>query len=75
MQNAVAANIRGLLAIRGTTRLDLAGALGWSESYLYRRLTGRAELTLDEFDLLCRTLQVTPSALLTPSAFTPGASR
>ncbi len=67
---AVIANIRSLLAIRGMSRATLAHSLGWSESGLYRRLTGRTTLTLDELDEFSSVLNVPVSDLLDPSAAT-----
>ncbi len=65
---AVIANIRALLATRGISRAALAHSLGWSESGLYRRLTNRTTLTLDELDELSSALNVPVSGLLDPTA-------
>jgi len=52
-----------------------AERIGHGETWLYRRLTGRAELTLSDLDVLCRELGLTPAALLSLAAETSTAKK
>jgi transcriptional regulator with XRE-family HTH domain len=60
----VAAAIRRALAQEGRSQGDLAQALGWSDPYLSRRLTGRVSFSLTDIELIATALDVPRSQLL-----------
>jgi transcriptional regulator with XRE-family HTH domain len=65
--NAIAvAEIRGELARRRMTQVELAAASGLGEVPLNRRLRGHVPLSLPDVDAIAAALGVPPSALLDP---------
>lgn len=61
---AVAAELRAEKGRRRVSQQTLADAIGRAQSYVSKRLSGEASLTVDEFVTLCLALDVRPEALL-----------
>lgn len=56
--DSVAAELRAEIARQRRTQGDLAQALGWTQQYLSRRLTGATPLSLDDVEKLARILGI-----------------
>ena len=63
-QKEMAAEIRLVLTRRDQTYKDLAAVLGWDYMRLWRKMSGRSPLTLDELDEIAAALKVTPVTLM-----------
>ena len=63
-QKGMASEIRAMLARRNQTYKDLAADLGWDYYRLWRKMSGRSPLTLDELDEIAAALRVTPVTLM-----------
>lgn len=59
-----ASAVRAELARRNMTRAELADALGWSRTTLWRRLAGTQPFDVDELTAVAAHLDVPLSALL-----------
>jgi transcriptional regulator with XRE-family HTH domain len=59
-RSRVAAELRAARAAGGVSQVALAEALGRAQSYVSRRLSGDAELTVEEFVQACGVLGVDP---------------
>lgn len=64
----VAAEVRAEMARQRRTQGDIAAALGWSQQFLSRRLTGDQPFALDEIEALASELGVPISQFSTPFA-------
>jgi transcriptional regulator with XRE-family HTH domain len=74
--DSVAAAIRDKLSEAGRSQSDLAAALGWSEPYLSRRLTGNVSFSLSDIERIATALDVPRSQLLgAPLPFARGAQK
>jgi len=74
MQNlseTVPAALRAELARRGIRKGAFAQQIGHDETWLYRRLTCRAEFTLSDLDLMCRELLIDPVELMCAATAIP----
>lgn len=60
-EEAVAAEIRGVLAKQGRKRGDVAGILGISPTYASRKLNGHVPFSIPEVFLIARALGVHPA--------------
>ena len=60
----IAEEIRALMARRRLSAVRLGVAIGRSQSYMSRRLTGEVPFDLDDLDAICATLDVPISALI-----------
>lgn len=60
----VAANVRGELARQRRTQTDLSQALGRSQPYVSRRLSGRVAFGVDEVESIAGWLGVPVSTLI-----------
>lgn len=63
----VAAEIRGHMARKQRTGVELARYLGITQTTLSRRLTGRTAFDLDEIALVAEWLELPISVLVTPA--------
>lgn len=61
---AVAAELRAEKGRRRVSQQALADAIGRAQSYVSKRLSGEASLSVDEFVTLCLALDVRPETLL-----------
>lgn len=61
---AVAAELRAEKGRKRVSQQALADAIGRAQSYVSKRLSGDASLTVDEFVTLCLALDVRPEELL-----------
>jgi transcriptional regulator with XRE-family HTH domain len=57
-QERIAAEVRAELARKNRSQGDLCAALGWSEAYLSRRLTGAVSFRIDELERIAAELGV-----------------
>jgi transcriptional regulator with XRE-family HTH domain len=72
-QRHIAAAIRAELGWQNLSQAHLASALGWTEAYLSRRLTGQVPFNLAEIAAIADQLGVAPSKFL--EATSPAAGR
>jgi transcriptional regulator with XRE-family HTH domain len=56
--DSVAAELRAEIARQRRTQGELALALGWTQQYLSRRLTGKTPLSVDDVEGLARVLGI-----------------
>jgi len=63
-QRYVASEIRAELGRQNLSQGNLATALGWTEAYLSRRLTGQVAFSLADIGAIARTLGVRASQFL-----------
>jgi transcriptional regulator with XRE-family HTH domain len=64
----VAAEVRAVMARQRRSQTDLASALGWSQPFLSRRLTGETAFNTDEIEQLAEILGVPISQLVMTGA-------
>ncbi len=64
LQGLISEEIRVLLIRRRMTARQLADRIGWSESQMSRKLTGRAGLTVHELERIAQGLSVPVADLL-----------
>jgi len=62
----VAAEVRAEMARQRRTQTDIGAAIGWSQQFLSRRLTGEQPFGIDEIEALAAELGV-PLAKLMPA--------
>ena len=65
LSEAVAAEVRRLLAERGLTGRELARRTNIPQPTIATKLSGKSALDLDDLDAICRVLEVSVSDLLT----------
>lgn len=58
MSSRVAGEVRAHLARKQLSGVRAAAALGWSQTYMSRRLSGKAPFTVDDLDALAQLLSV-----------------
>jgi transcriptional regulator with XRE-family HTH domain len=63
----VSMEIRAEMARQRRNQSDLASALGWTQVYLSRRLTGSVALSTDEIERIAMVLNVPVDQLVTPA--------
>lgn len=63
--------LRAELARRGISKGVFARRCGHDETWLYRRLNRRTELTLSDLDLMCGELELEPTEFLAIAAAAP----
>jgi transcriptional regulator with XRE-family HTH domain len=66
----VAAEVRAMIARRRTTANQVRQRLGWTQSYLSRRLTGRAAFDVNDLAQLAELFSV-PVVAFFPDTVTP----
>lgn len=64
--DSVAAEVRVHMARRQLSQLDLAVALGWSQPYLSRRLTGAVPWSTDDIERIAKELDIPVHELVSP---------
>jgi transcriptional regulator with XRE-family HTH domain len=55
--------VRVALAERGMSAAALARALGWPQSYLARRMSGRTPFDVEDLEHVARALDIAPDGL------------
>jgi transcriptional regulator with XRE-family HTH domain len=71
-QRHIAAAIRAELGWQNLSQANLALALGWTEAYLSRRITGQVPFTLADISAIAEQLGVPPGRLLETTSPGPG---
>lgn len=64
LRERVAGELRATLARKRISAAELARRLGWSQSYMARRVDGRQALDLDDLERIAAALDVEPAELL-----------
>ena len=62
----VAAEIKAELRRQDRSQSDLAAALGWTDNYLSRRLTGRTEFSLSDIEQIAGAFGLPVSQFVNP---------
>ena len=68
LRELVAGELRATLARKRISAAELARRLGWSQTYMARRVDGRAAIDMDDLEAIANVLQMPVTALL-PARF------
>lgn len=68
LADSVPALLRAELAKRNIRKSDFAAKLGVSEMWVYRRLTGAVDISLDDLQRMADALGVDPADFVEPAA-------
>jgi len=64
LREVVASELRAILARKRISAAELARRVGWSQSYMARRVDGRAAMDVDDLEAVAKALDVQVKALL-----------
>jgi len=64
LREVVASELRAILARKRISAAELARRVGWSQSYMARRVDGRAAMDVDDLEAVAKALDVPVRALL-----------
>ena len=64
LRELVAGELRATLARKRVSAAEAARRLGWSQTYMARRVDGRAPLDVDDLERIAEVLEVTVADLL-----------
>src|SRR3982751_926451 len=74
LREPLAEEIRALMGRRRVTGANIAAALGKSQSYVSRRLTGETAFDTDDLEIVCGLLKVDPETLIAAARLLNGRS-
>jgi transcriptional regulator with XRE-family HTH domain len=64
LNDQIRERLREELSKKGWSQRDAADMLGWSQSYVAKRLDGRVEFSVNDLDGFCTILQLRPSEIV-----------